>query len=211
MWWVSALGWAAVGGRPSAAVAAQRQVVGRGRGLVDHDVREGRHQAVVARREQGQHEVHHADVGADADRDHRVEAVAVDPVDHLVVVLAVAAADEARLDAADEAVDAVLAQQRRAAAVLEPGELRHQVLLARAALAVRRVGRLGLARLVGVEEGEDRALLLGEAPGEAVGLARPSASTWASGAGGARLPAPTVQKPLTSSTITSPAVRPASG
>ena len=40
----------------------------------------------------------------------------------------------------------------------------------RAALAMRRVGRLGLARLVGVEEGEDRALLPGEAARQPIGL-----------------------------------------
>src|SRR5690606_15835125 len=80
------------------------------------------------------------------------------------------AADVARLDRADEAVDAVLADQGGAVAVLEPGELGYQVLLAAPTLAVRWIRRLRLARLVSVQERENRPLLLGEAAGQTIGL-----------------------------------------
>ena len=66
--------------------------------------------------------------------------------------------------------DAVFADQDRAGLRLQPLERRDQVFLARASLAMGWIGRLGLARLMGVEKRRHREIAGDEGPGQAVGL-----------------------------------------
>ena len=116
-----------------------REVVAGGRGLDDDELAQGRHHAVVAGREQGEGQLQDADVGAEAGHQHGVQPVGVDPVDDAVAPGAVGAVVDG-LDRRDEAVGAVLGQDRDVGVVGEPGEGGGQ----RAARA-----------LGGVDEGED--------------------------------------------------------
>ena len=81
----------------------QRKVVGGAGRLVHDDVFQISRHAVVAGRQQRQHEIHHADIGADPDDQHGFQPVAGDPVQQAVGPVG--------LDGPDEAVDAVLADQ----------------------------------------------------------------------------------------------------
>ena len=71
--WRGAGGWrrAEIVGGPA------RQFVGGAARLMDNDVFQRRHRAVAARQQEGQHEVHHAYIGADADHQDGARMVGV--------------------------------------------------------------------------------------------------------------------------------------
>ena len=132
-----------------------RQVVGGTTGLQHHDVTRLAQQAVIARRQQRQYQVHHADIGTDAYHDQGFQPFVAHPLLQRIDL-------GMGINRADIAIDAVLAHQRGLRLLLQPGKFRHQLILAAALLTMGGIRRLRLARRMGINEGQQGAIALTE-------------------------------------------------
>ena len=111
------------------------KVVRRATFVVDQDLLDFGKHAMVSCGKQGEDKIHNADVRADTDHKNRLYPVAAGPLHHSI--------GSVGLKGSDEAVDAVLANQRCLWFILQPLEFRNQFLLAAAAFVGHRIEKHG--------------------------------------------------------------------